>query len=271
MFYLSEDSASSYRGIHPDFGRDFAKKLINATGTQKGGTILDIGTGTGQLTTSLQIAAPGAYNLIALDASSEMLTHAKRNFQAHAYSGLRQTSPVTVINAPAHQTGLRDNSVDVLIVANTIHWLFRDEESQNATCKEFARIARETATAICVTGRPKKDDFWQPFLRDLKAHPRHDANSAFALTRERHGGKEDIAKQIIYKPELFETSLQVLVISPQDAANYCKSISPYANIPQNDIDTLAEKHFQSAVGDTGNIWVSHWLFSAFVGSLKVMS
>jgi len=268
MFYDSKQSAVSYAGIHPEFGSNFIRKILKASGVTDGGTILDVGTGNGQFTTSVQEVSSGKYTLTALDPSSEMLNYAGQNFDTNSYHGFHQTRPVTMLHATANHTSLPEKSVDVLAVANTAHWFLYDEEIEKSTRQEFARIATDTASVICITSRPRKDQFWEPFLSSLKAHPKHNPDSVFALARQRYGNKEGIAKQLIVAPQLFETSLQVILTSHKDAANYCKSISPYANIPPEEIDILAEQSFTKACDKSYNVWVSDWLISAFVGSLQ---
>jgi ubiquinone/menaquinone biosynthesis C-methylase UbiE len=268
MFYLSANSATSYRSIHPDFGPDFTSKVLAEARIKKGGTILDVGTGTGQLTLAMQTAAPGQYRFIALDPSPEMLAYAGAAFNLNAYNGLTHTSPVAVINTSADKTGLPDKSVDVFAIANTLHWFLCNQETELSTFKEFSRVAAENARVICITGRPKKDDFWKGLLDDLKGHPNHNPDSPFANARRRYGDKKGLAERIMENPKQLETSLQLLILSPKHAANYCKSISPYANIPEEEIDSLAKKHFESVCEGKYNLWVSDWLISAFVGNFR---
>lgn len=173
-----------------------------------------------------------------------------------------------MLHASAHSTGLSSGSVNVLTMANMTHWFLYDEQVEKKVLAEFRRITTDTANVICVTSRPKKDEFWSAFLSGAKAHPLYNAKSEFLSARRRCGDKHAIADRLIINPKLFETSLQVILTSPKDAADYCKSISPYANIPESDINHLAEECFQRSCGNNYNVWVSDWLISAFAGPLR---
>lgn len=87
MFYEKEQSVLSYSLVHPDFGTNFIREIFNNISAPKmGGTILDVGTGNGQLIAAIQEEFSNKHSLIALDLSAEMLSYAAKKVALHSYT-----------------------------------------------------------------------------------------------------------------------------------------------------------------------------------------
>lgn len=91
--------------------------------------VVDLGSGTGL---STMIWGQCAERVIGIEPSDEMRSEA-----SHALAANPHVSNITYNPGLAHQTGLPDNSVDVVTCAQSFHWM-----EPNATLAEIARILR---------------------------------------------------------------------------------------------------------------------------------
>ena len=91
--------------------------------------VVDLGSGTGLSTT---IWGERAERVIGIEPSDEM-----RNEASHALTANPHVPNITYKAGVAHQTGLPDNSVDVVTCAQSFHWM-----EPTSTLTEIARILR---------------------------------------------------------------------------------------------------------------------------------
>lgn len=107
--YFSDRSAlyATFRPVYPDNLFDYLASLPS-----RRVVALDCGTGNGQAAAGL---APRFERVIAIDGSLEQLQHAIA------------APNVTYRHAPAEKSGLSDRSVDLVTVAQALHWFDVDE------------------------------------------------------------------------------------------------------------------------------------------------
>lgn len=112
--------ADIYAAVRPDWPAETVSWL---TGGAPGLDVLDVGAGTGKLTTALLDAG---HRVIAVDPSEQMLTH------------LRAVAPAADVRVgSAEQIPVADASVDVVTVAQAWHWF--DADLAAAQCRRVLR------------------------------------------------------------------------------------------------------------------------------------
>ncbi len=127
------------------------REAITDAGIEAGDTVLDLGTGTGDLYIPAFRAAQPAGQVIGLDISANMLGVAAGRIR-EAFPGIEPQLHVR----PAEATELSDASVDVVLMG----WVLRNVGDRPATYREILRILKPGGRFVCVeTSRP---GFW-PF------------------------------------------------------------------------------------------------------------
>lgn len=121
--------SKDYATYRPSYPIDLVNELADLCPTQD--RVLDCGCGTGQLSVLL---AERFAEVIATDASSAQIAKAKKK------------NGVIYRTALAEQSGLADESVDLITVAQAAHWLDLD-----AFYKEVARVAKPNGILALIT------------------------------------------------------------------------------------------------------------------------
>jgi SAM-dependent methyltransferase len=91
------------------------KKIITAMGIKKGMVVADIGAGTGYFLSFLLKAVGRKGRVIAVDIEPRMLTYLKKKKSKYGWSNL------DIVLAPKGKTGLKQSSVDRILMVNTWH------------------------------------------------------------------------------------------------------------------------------------------------------
>ena len=124
---------------------------IAAAGIAPGDTVLDLGTGTGDLYIPAYRAAQPGGRVIGLDISANMLAVADGRIR----TAFPDTEPQLHVR-PATATELPDASVDVVLMG----WVLRNVGDRPATYREILRVLKPGGRFVCIeTSRP---GFW-PF------------------------------------------------------------------------------------------------------------
>lgn len=120
------NKAEKYARYRWDYAQQAVDSIFNISGLGKEACVADVGAGTGILTRHLMGRVGIVY---AVEPNLEM------RYQLHAE--LAQYQACRVIDASAEATGLPDHSVDLVTVAQAIHWF-----NPEAARKEFRRILK---------------------------------------------------------------------------------------------------------------------------------
>ncbi|WP_433747771.1 class I SAM-dependent methyltransferase [Falsibacillus pallidus] len=116
-------------------------KTLSELGINEHSTIADIGAGTGLLTGLL---GELGCRVLAIEPNESMLEGGKK------YCSNKEN--IEFINAPAEETTLEDNSVDIITIAQAFHWF--DKPLCN---KEFQRILKEDGFVMILFNEMQQD------------------------------------------------------------------------------------------------------------------
>ena len=127
------DKATIYRKYRPKYPLEIIGYLIASVNLQKDSTIADIGCGTGILTKEL---VDYGFKTIGIEPNKSMYNEAKKYLQNYNCQ---------LINASAEDTTLKDNSVDLITVAQALHWFNLDK-----FIEEYRRILKNNGQVAII-------------------------------------------------------------------------------------------------------------------------
>jgi len=131
---LFTGKAAAYAAARPGYPQAAIDYVLSLAPT--GAVFADIGAGTGKFTATLAASASGE-KIFAVEPNDDM--------RAQLADVCTEFSNVEIVAATAEVTALPDASVDVIIVAQALHWF--DHIAFAAECR---RIARENAIIVAV-------------------------------------------------------------------------------------------------------------------------
>ncbi len=108
------DKVIDYLKYRPTYAQEFIDYLINNVGLSKNSVVADIGAGIGILTKQL---GDKVKTIFAVEPNLNMCSTCKQ------YCGSMKN--FMAINGSAEDTGLNDNSIDFITVAQAFHWFDR--------------------------------------------------------------------------------------------------------------------------------------------------
>lgn len=120
--------ARAYATFRPSYPAQAIDAALEGLGDPRGLTIADVGAGTG---ISARLFAERGAHVIAIEPNAQMRASAEPHPR------------VTWCHGTAEQTGLADESVDVVVACQAFHWFATME-----ACAEFRRIARRRAVLL---------------------------------------------------------------------------------------------------------------------------
>lgn len=123
--------ANEYAIGRPTYPEEILKRL-KELGIGRNSTIADVGAGTGLLTRMLSEIG---CRILAVEPNIEMLSECKKYCST--------ITSIEYINEPAESTGIKEHSLDLIIIAQAFHWF--DKELSKV---EFKRILKEKGYVI---------------------------------------------------------------------------------------------------------------------------
>lgn len=134
------NKAKEYAIGRPSYPKEILNK-IRELGILKESIIADVGAGTGLLT---HVLCNLGCNVFAVEPNSEMISECKKYCS--------NDTNIKYICAPAEATEFKDNSIDIITVAQAFHWFDRK------LCKvEFQRILKENGYVITLWNAMEND------------------------------------------------------------------------------------------------------------------
>jgi SAM-dependent methyltransferase len=126
------DRVADYIKYRPSYPDEFVNWLIDLSGIQAGGTIADIGSGTG---ISSKLFLDRGFQVIGIEPNDDMRSAAERLLTAY--------DDFVSIKGSAEETLLDDSSVDLVIAGQAFHWF--DRHAFGAECKRILKPSGKVA------------------------------------------------------------------------------------------------------------------------------
>lgn len=148
------DRVQHYIKYRPDYPPEVISYLRQEAGLSKDSIVADIGSGTGIFTKHLLNLGCKVY---AIEPNQEM--------REAADTLLKEYPNYVSINAPAQQTSLKDQEIDLIVCAQAFHW-FNTQEAK----AEFKRILKDTGQAALIWNNRivNTDDFAKAYDQLLR-------------------------------------------------------------------------------------------------------
>lgn len=115
-----------YSKFRPDYPDQLLKNLITDNNLHQNSVVADIGSGTGIMTKKL---LEFGFKVFAVEPNDEMRVAASDN--------LKDYKQLILVNGSAENTTLKDNSVDIIVVAQAFHWF--DAVSFRKECQRLLK------------------------------------------------------------------------------------------------------------------------------------
>ena len=144
-----------YERARPSYPPEAVALLVRKLRIGPGGTVLDLGAGTGKLTRLLQ---PTGATLVAVEPVAAMRRH------------LAAVPEVQVLEGTAEAIPLEDASIDSVVVGTAFHW-FRGDEA----LAEIVRVLKPDGRLGLVWNNPDLDVDWVAEIWDLVGTQRRSA------------------------------------------------------------------------------------------------
>jgi ubiquinone/menaquinone biosynthesis C-methylase UbiE len=141
--------ADLYSKFRPSYPKEYINYLLSENHLNEGSVIADIGSGTGILT---RLLLEKKLTVLAIEPNNDM--------RGIAEKALKEYDQYKSINATAENTSLKNNSVDLITVAQAFHWF--DKEKFRLECK---RILKENAKVSLVWN---SKDLLSPLMTELQ-------------------------------------------------------------------------------------------------------
>jgi len=120
--------ADNYDAYRPHYPSEALLFLVTLAELDRSSTVADLGTGTGRLALAL---APYVRLVYAIDPASQMLRKLEENARDEGISGIQ------TIEAGGEDTGLPTDSIDLVTLAQSFHWMQKERAVQ-----EISRILK---------------------------------------------------------------------------------------------------------------------------------
>lgn len=144
------DRVHDYIRYRPAYPPALIESLIEICGLDGNSVVADIGAGTGILTRPL---LEKDLRVIAVEPNEPMRRAAENSLSANAL--------FTSVDGTAEDSGLADDSVDLIVAAQAFHWFEPD-----VARREFARLLKSGGSVALIWNQRKLE---QPFQRDYDA------------------------------------------------------------------------------------------------------
>lgn len=176
----------SYRRYRPTYPPELVARLRSACGLMADSVIADVAAGTGLLT---EIFLAAGFRVMAVEPNAEMRA---------ACASLTADFPrLSVVEGTAEATGLPDRSIDLITVAQAMHWFDLDK-----TGAEFRRILKPGGScAVIYNNRPPGGDAFHDGYERLL----HEFGIDYAAVKGQHMGRKRLAA--FFAPSAMECAI----------------------------------------------------------------
>jgi ubiquinone/menaquinone biosynthesis C-methylase UbiE len=211
-----DEVAELYDTARPDYPQQLVDDLLLLSGLGKGHRVLEIGSGTGQLTVSL---AEHGLSVVAVELGSNLARIARRN--------LVRFRDAEVVVADFDEWALPSDPFDLVAVATAFHWL--DPTTRVLRCADALRPGGVLAIVETCWGVSCGDDRFSLESQQCYARWDPDYDPAFRPPRlkELRENCDDLALS-----QLFDmiAHRRYCCARDYDAAQYCNLLGTFSNI-----------------------------------------
>ncbi len=164
----------SYRRYRPSYPPELVDLLRSACRLTPGSVVADIAAGTGRLS---EIFLAGSFPVVAVEPNAEMRT---------ACTEMTQRFPrLRLTDGTAEATRLSDHSIDLITVAQAMHWFDLDKARV-----EFVRVLRPGGCcAVIYNNRPPGGDAFHEGYEHLL----HEFGIDYTAVKQQHMGRKRLA------------------------------------------------------------------------------
>lgn len=210
-----------YRKYRPKYSKQVIEYLINECILNNSSSVADIGCGTGIFTKQL---LENGINVVGIEPNVEMYNQAKDYLMEHNFS---------LINSSAENTLLPSNSIDLITVAQALHWF-----NLRKFITESKRILKDNGrVAIIYNNYLKDNSALMDVLRVIKFY-----SQSYGLLSKKMNNQLDIYKCMIGENNFESKSYENdLLLSYEEFIGFINSMS-YSLKPQ---DLNYEKYIKS--------------------------
>ena len=145
------DRVENYARYRPSYPSGLIDILKSECGLNESATVADVGSGTGILS---ELLLKTGSLVMAVEPNPEMRLAAERSLGAYP--------KFVSLDASAEETGLANDSIDLITAAQAFHWFDRAKAK-----KEFARILKPVGWVALIWNERRLDS--TPFLRDYES------------------------------------------------------------------------------------------------------
>jgi SAM-dependent methyltransferase len=150
--------AEQYNAYRPHYPPEALLFLVTLGELDKSSDVADIGTGTGRIALELAKYVRLVY---AIDTASVMLDQLQISAEAEGLSNIR------TIEAPGEATGLLNESLDLVTLAQAFHWM-----DKPSALKEASRILKPEKSMVLLWNQVTntKDEYYSEITSLIKKH-----------------------------------------------------------------------------------------------------
>lgn len=207
----------SYRRYRPGYPAEAVEWLRRECGLRDGAAVADVAAGTGLLTEKLLAAG---FAVTAVEPNAEM--------RAACEELAREFPALRIVGGSAEATGLPDASVDLITVAQAMHWFDLER-----TKREFARVLRPGAGCAVIYNNRRLggDAFHDGYERLLR-----EFGSDYEAVKQQHMGRRRLAE--FFAPAEMKTAAfanaQRLTLEGLEGRVFSSSYMPKPGQPRYD-------------------------------------
>jgi ubiquinone/menaquinone biosynthesis C-methylase UbiE len=146
--------AETYARNRPTYPSDAVDFIVSLCGLKKGAIVADIGCGTG---ISSRLFAERGFDVLGVEPNDDMRSKAEQaRLDSAAGAGVGE---LTYLSGKAEETGLNDQTVDLVLSAQAFHWF-----DPAKTLPEFVRILKPNGYVVLMWNeRDEADPFTQMY------------------------------------------------------------------------------------------------------------
>ena len=230
----------SYRRFRPGYPAEVVDVLRRGCGLRPDSVIADLAAGTGRLT---EVFLAAGFRVIAVEPNAEMRA---------ACASLKADFPgLEIVEGTAEATGLPEHSVDLITVAQAMHWFDLDKARA-----EFVRILKPGGwCAVLYNNRPAGGDAFHEGYEQLL----QEFGIDYAAVKQQHMGRKRLAA--FFEPSPMECAVlpneQSFDLEGLEGRIFSSSYMPQSGHPRIEAMRRATRSLFEETQQNGRVTMRH--------------